>query len=72
MNILILAALGYVAYTLLSKDDRPAKMREAASAMFAQAQQLETAMQFSSAQSLRSQADALVAQAVGIESGRIK
>jgi hypothetical protein len=72
MNILILAALGYGAYKILSKDDRPAQMREAASAMYAQAQQLEAAMQFSSAQSLRSQADALVAQAVGIESGRIK
>lgn len=72
MNILLLGVLGYVGYTLLKKDDRPAKLRETASTMFAQAQQLDAASQHGPAQSLRNQAEALLAQAVGIETGRIK
>lgn len=66
MDILTLGILGFIGYQLVKKDDRPAKLRAAAQAMLLTAQQLESSGQIAPAQSLRAQAQALIAQAASL------
>ena len=73
MDLLTTAILGYVGYKLLiEKDSRVADLRKAAQGMLVNATELEATGQVAAATGLRNTAQALLAQAAGIESGRIK